>query len=65
MDGHLGCFYVMAIVKSEAMNIGVYVSDLRFFQVSHTSLYFILFLKVPKRFFLTSLLEYNCFKMLC
>jgi len=25
-DGHLGCFYVMAIVSGVAMNIGIYVS---------------------------------------
>ena len=25
-DGHLGCFYVLAIIDSAAMNIGVHVS---------------------------------------
>ena len=26
VDGHLGCFYVLAVVNSAAMNIGIHVS---------------------------------------
>ena len=26
VDGHLGCFYVLVIVNSAEMNIGIYVS---------------------------------------
>ena len=38
VDGHLGCFHVLAILNSAAMNIGVHVS----FQIT----VFVLFKKV-------------------
>ena len=30
VDGHLGCFHVLATVKSATMNTGVYVSEVFF-----------------------------------
>ena len=33
-DGHLGCFHVLAIINSAAMNIGIHVSFSGSFQIS-------------------------------
>ena len=33
VDGHLGCFHVLAILRCAVMNIGVYLFELWFFQV--------------------------------
>ena len=60
-DGHLGCFHVLAMINSAAMNIGVHVSLSDLVSLVYTQInllfkkYYIifsLFLKIiPKRYF--------------
>ena len=42
LDGHLGCFHILAIVKNAVMNIGVYTS----FQIS----VLVFFKNIPRGF---------------
>ena len=53
VDGHLGCFYVLAIVNSAAVNIGVYVS----FGIRVVSGYICLVVRLPGHMVVLFLVE--------